>query len=62
MIDSFRLSLGLAFMSGFLGGEMVCMLTDSEFYMAGWACVCGIVMIAMSRMIAEKSDLTIGVD
>jgi uncharacterized membrane protein YjjP (DUF1212 family) len=54
MIDFFRLALGLAFMSGFLGGEMVCMLSDGEFYMAGWACICGIVMIAMSRMIAGK--------
>jgi uncharacterized membrane protein YjjP (DUF1212 family) len=52
MLDPVYLAIGLAFFSGFLGGEMVCMLTDGEFYMAGIACICGIACIAMSRMIA----------
>lgn len=53
MLDPLRIALGLAFLSGFLGGEMVAMLTNAEFYMAGWACLCAIVMIVMSRMIAN---------
>jgi hypothetical protein len=51
MIDPNLLALGLAFLGGFLGGEMVAMLTDLEFYMAGWACACAIACIAMSRWI-----------
>lgn len=54
MIDPFWLATGLAFLGGFLGGELVAMLSDKEFYMAGIACICAIVCIAMSRMIGKE--------
>ena len=52
MMSATTIGMGLMFLGGFLGGELVAMLTNQQYYAAALACACGIVCIAMSRRIA----------
>lgn len=52
IIDPILLSILLAFLSGFLAGEVICMLSESDLYAAALACFCAIIIMITSRRIA----------
>ena len=52
MIDPCVLAILLAFLSGFLAGEVIAMLSDYDLYAAALACFCAIIIMITSRRIA----------
>ena len=49
MIDPSVLAVGLAFLSGFLAGELISMLTQGDNYAAALACFCAIILMITAR-------------
>jgi len=48
MITTEGLALALAFLSGFLAGEVISMLTAGQYYAAALACFCAILCLITS--------------
>ena len=51
MIDPAVLAILLAFLSGFLAGEVICMLSESDLYAAALACFCATIIMITARRI-----------